>query len=208
VLESSLRLLHPFTPFVTEEIWQKLPKPATVPASLMVTIYPMAEPRLVDERAEREMALLQEVAVAIRTLRSTYSVPPSWSVAAELRVPDAAARALIEQHRAIIEQSARVTLTISESGGAIPQSARQVVRADIEVVVPLKGLVDIDAEKARIRKEIGKAEKEIAAIEKKLGNQQFLANAPAEVVEEQKTRLADEETRRARLTAAVHALGE
>ena len=207
VLESSLRLLHPFSPFVTEEIWQKLPKPATVPASLMVTVYPVAEPRMVDERAEREMALLQEVAVAIRTLRSTYSVPPSWTIAAEVRVPDPAARALIEQHRAIVEQSARVNLTIAEAGGAIPQSARQVVRADIEVVVPLKGLVDIEAEKARIQKEIAKAEKEIASLEKKLGNQQFLANAPAEVVEEQRTRLADEETRRARLTAAVAALG-
>jgi valyl-tRNA synthetase len=207
VLENSLRLLHPFAPFVTEEIWQKLPKPATLPASLMVTVYPMAEPRMVDERAEREMALLQEVAVAIRTVRSTYSVPPSWSIAAEVRVPDPTERALIEEHRAIIEQSARVTLTIAEAGGAIPQSARQVVRADIEVVVPLKGLVDIDAEKARMQKEIGKAEKEIAGIEKKLANQQFLANAPAEVVEEQRTRLADEESRRTRLLAAVAALG-
>ena len=122
---------------------------------------------MVDEIAEREMALLQEVAVAIRTLRSTYSVPPSWSVAAEVRVPDPAARALIEKHRAIIEQSARVNPTISEAGGAIPQSARQLVRADIEVVVPLKGLVDIDAERARIEKEISKAEKEIASLEKK-----------------------------------------
>jgi valyl-tRNA synthetase len=207
VLEHSLRLLHPLSPFVTEEIWQKLPKPATLPASLMVTIYPDADPRMVDERAEREMALLQEVASAIRTLRSTYSVPPSWNVPVSVRVPDPDTRALIEQHRAVIENTARVTMTLSESGGPVEQSARQVVRADIEVVVPLKGLVDIEAEKARIQREIGKAEKEIAGLEKKLANQQFLANAPAEVVEEQRTRLVDEQTRRSRLAAAIEALG-
>jgi valyl-tRNA synthetase len=206
VLELSLRLLHPLIPFATEEIWQKLPKPGSLPASLMVTIYPQAEARLVDEAAEREMSLLQEVAVAIRTLRSTYSVPPSQSVAVEVRVPDATSRALIEQHRAIIERSARVTMTLSESGGHIPQSARTVVRADIEVVVPLVGLVDLDAERARIQKEIAKAEKEIAALDKKLSNDKFVANAPAEVVEEVRTRRADEASRRQRLQNALEAL--
>jgi len=206
VLERSLRLLHPICPFVTEEIWQKLPKPSALPASLMITIYTQPEERLVDEAAERDMALLQEVAVAIRALRSTYSVPPSWTVAVEVRVPDEATRQVIERHRGVIEQSARVTMALAASGGAIPQSARQVVRADIEVVVPLKGLVDVDAESARIQKEIGKADKEIGALKKKLGNEKFIANAPAEVVEEQRTRLADEETRRQRLAAALEAL--
>ncbi|HYU16056.1 MAG TPA: valine--tRNA ligase, partial [Candidatus Acidoferrum sp.] len=89
VLELSLRLLHPLIPFASEEIWQKLPKPSPLPASLMVTVFPQADPRLVDEVAEREMALLQEVAGAIRTLRSTYNVPPSWNVPVEVRAADA-----------------------------------------------------------------------------------------------------------------------
>jgi valyl-tRNA synthetase len=206
VLERSLRLLHPFCPFVTEEIWQKLPRPSGLPGSLMVTVYAQTEKWLIDDEAEREMELLQEVAVAIRTLRSTYGVPPAQEVAAEIRSPDAATRALLEQHRSVVERSARVRLTLVESGGAVPQSGRQVVRASIEVVVPLAGLVDIAAESARIQKEIGKADKEIAQIEKKLGNEKFLANAPAEVVEEQRTRLKGEQSRRQRLGAALEAL--
>jgi valyl-tRNA synthetase len=206
VLELSLRLLHPMIPFATEEIWQKLPKPSQLPESLMVTVYPQADPRLIDEAAEREMSLLLDVAAAIRTLRSTYSVPPSWKVPVEVRAPDAASRALIDQHRTIVEHSARAIMTLAESGGAIPQSARTVVRADIEVVVPLKGLVDLDAEKARIQKEIARADKEIAQVDRKLSNPQFVANAPAEVVEKERTRLADEASRRARLLTALEAL--
>jgi valyl-tRNA synthetase len=206
VLELALRLLHPMIPFATEEIWQKLPKPSSLPASLMVTLYPQPDPRFIDEEAEREMSLLLEVAAAIRTLRSTYSVPPSWTVPVEVRAPDAESRALLEKHRAIVEQSARATMTLTESGGPIPQSARTVVRADIEVVVPLKGLVDLDAEKARIQKEIAKAEKEIGQVDKKLSNQQFLANAPAEVVEKERNRLAEEASRRQRLLTALEAL--
>jgi valyl-tRNA synthetase len=133
-------------------------------------------------------------------------VPPSRNVPVEVRVPDAASRALVERHRGIIELAARATMTIAESGGAIPQSAHQVVRADIEVVVPLKGLVDLDAERARMEKEIGSAEKEIARLEKKLSNQQFVANAPAEVVDKERARLAEEATRRERLQAALEAL--
>jgi valyl-tRNA synthetase len=123
-----------------------------------------------------------------------------------VRVPDAASRGLIEQHRAIIERTARATMTLSESGGHIPQSARTVVRADIEVVVPLAGLVDLDAERARIQKEIAKAEKEIAAVDKKLSNDKFVANAPAEVVEEVRARRADEASRRQRLLTALEVL--
>jgi valyl-tRNA synthetase len=206
VLEHALRMLHPIVPFVTEEIWQRLPKPSALPSSIMVTLYPRPEPGLVDEAAEAEMALLQSVAGAIRTLRSTYAVPPSHVVGAELRVASGERRALIERYRAIIEQAARVTLTIAERGPAVPQSARAVVGADVEVVVPLVGLVDLAAEKSRIAKEIGKADKEIDFVRKKLGNDKFVANAPAEEVDKQRARLAEEEERRRRLSEALEAL--
>jgi valyl-tRNA synthetase len=95
---------------------------------------------------------------------------------------------------------------VSASGEHIAQSAKAIVGADIEVVVPLAGLVDIDAEKARIKKEMGKADKEIATIEKKLGNQNFLSRAPEEVVEEQRRRLAEEQQRRSLLAKALEYL--
>jgi valyl-tRNA synthetase len=207
VLEQSLRLLHPFAPFVTEEIWQKLPKPSSVPASLMVTMFPGADPRLIDEAAEAEMGDLQEIAGHIRSIRSTYSVPPAQTIAAEVRVPDAALRGRVEAQRAVIELAAKVKLAVAASGAHVPSSARAVYKGDVEIVVPLAGLIDLEAEKGRLGKEIGKAEKEIAGIEKKLGNEQFLANAPAEVVEEQRARLVAEQARRARLVAGLEALG-
>jgi valyl-tRNA synthetase len=207
VLERVLRLLHPMVPFVTEEIWQKLPKPGHLPASLMITIYPRSEDALVDAEAEAEMALVQEFAVGVRMLRATYNVPPSWSVPVEVRIPDEATRATIDRHRALVENSARVTMNLTAEGGPIPGSAKEVVRGVAEIVMPLAGLIDVAAEKARIGKDIAKAAKEIATLEKKLANPQFLERAPEEVVAEQRARLADEMARKARLEDALAQLG-
>ncbi len=206
-LEATLRMLHPFIPFVTEEIWQKLPKPAATPGSLMITIYPQADDRFVDEEAEREVGLIKDVAVSIRTLRATYNVPPSKTVSVHVRAPDADKRAILERHSALIETVARVELAIEVEGEHIPQSAKSIVGADIEVVVPLAGMVDIDAEKARIAKEIARADKEVTGIEKKLGNEKFVSRAPEEVVAEQRRRLEEEKMRREALVAALEALG-
>jgi valyl-tRNA synthetase len=207
VLEQTLRMLHPMAPFVTEEIWQKLPKPGHLPASLMVTIYPKGDARFVDETAEREMGLVQEVATAVRMLRSTYNVPPSWSVPVEVRVPDETQRGLVDRHRALVENAARVTMSLTSGGAAVPQSAKEIVGAWAEVVMPLAGLIDIESEKARITKDIAKADKEIGNLEKRLANPQFLERAPEDVVAELRGRLGDEETRKRRLIDALGQLG-
>ncbi len=141
-------------------------------------------------------------------LRSTYNVPPSWSVPVEVRLPAAAAREIIERHRALVENSARVTMTIVAEGGHVAQSAKAVVGADAEVVMVLAGLIDIEAEKTRIGRDIGKADKEIAILEKKLGNEAFVARAPEDVVAEQRARLVEEQTRKQRLSDALVALGQ
>jgi valyl-tRNA synthetase len=206
VLETTLRLLHPFMPFVTEEIWHQLPTPAATPASLMITIYPQAEVRFLDEHAERELGLLKDVTGAIRTLRSTYGVKPSATVAADLRVPDGDKRAIIERHRRLVETMARVELAVVVAGAHVPQSAKVVIGADIEVVVPLAGLIDVEAEKARMSKELAKADKEIARLEAKLANEQFVANAPDSVVEKERARLAEERERRELVAASLAAL--
>jgi len=206
VLETALRLLHPIIPFVTEEIWEKLPKPSEVSGMLMLTVYPRVNEGLIDEAAERDMGLVQDVIVAARTLRATYNVPPAQKIAIEVRVPAADRRAVLETGKFIIESVGRLNVTISTSGDHVPQSAKAIVGGDIEVIVPLAGLVDIDAEKDRIRKEIGKADKEVSGIEKKLGNEKFLARAPKEVVEEQHRRLAEEKQRGKLLAEALEFL--
>ncbi|MCP4448347.1 MAG: valine--tRNA ligase [Myxococcales bacterium] len=206
VLETALRLLHPIIPFVTEEIWQKLPKPSEVSGALVNVLYPQAHEGLIDEAAERDMGLVRDVIVAARTLRATYNVPPAQRIAIEVRVPSEECREVLIGRKSIIESVGRLDVTICEKGDHVPQSAKAIVGGDIEVIVPLAGLVDIDAEKDRIRKEIGKAEKEVSGIEKKLGNEKFLARAPEEVVEEQYRRLAEEKQRGRLLAEALEFL--
>jgi len=209
VLETTMRLLHPFSPFVTEEIWQKLPKPPQLPGSLMITVFPRGDASWIDAGAEAEMQLLQSTAVACRMLKQTYGVSPAQSIAVELRVASAAPRATIEKYLAIVERAAKVTATVISADGAAPtpaDAAKAVVGADVEIVMPLGGLIDVAAEKTRIAKDIGKADKEITTLERKLGNADFLAKAPDDVVAEQRSRLTEEQSRRQRLVDALATL--
>jgi valyl-tRNA synthetase len=207
-LETTMRLMHPFSPFVTEEIWQKLSKPPQLPGSLMITVFPRSDPSWTDAEAEREMRLLQEVAVGCRMLKQTYGVSPAQSTDVELRVGNAEQRAVIECHLGLIERAAKVTARVSAdiAAPAPAGSAKEVVGGDLEIVMPLGGLIDVAAEQSRIAKDIAKADKEIALLDRKLGNADFLARAPEDVVAEQRGRLAEEQARRRRLADALATL--
>jgi valyl-tRNA synthetase len=223
VLESTMRLLHPFAPYVTEEIWQQLPKPPQLPGSLMITVFPKPDPAYVDAAAEAEMQLVQDVAVGCRMLRATYGVTPQKTVTVGLRAaPGSERRALLEQHRELIERSARAQIVIgaafategeglgARDAGAdaiATPPAKTLVGADVEVVMPLGGLIDFAQELKRIQRDLGKAEKEIATLETKLAKPEFIAKADPEVVAENRTRLVDEQQRRQRLLDAIATLG-
>jgi valyl-tRNA synthetase len=205
-LETTMRLLHPFAPFVTEEIWQILPKPPQLPGSLMITVFPRADQQWVDKAAEAEMQMIQDVVVAARMLRQTYGLPPNQQVAVELRIANDAKRDVITRYQDFLGRMARVTATITTSGTAVKGAAKAVVGADVEVVMPLGGLIDPATEKTRIQKDIGKCEKEIGALEKKLNNPDFVSRAPEEVVAEIRQRLAEEKARMQRLMDAIATL--
>ncbi|MEO8553340.1 MAG: class I tRNA ligase family protein, partial [Kofleriaceae bacterium] len=213
-LETTMRLLHPFAPFVTEEIWQKLPKPQQLPESLMITVFPRADPSFRDEAAEAEMKVLQDVVGACRMLRQTYNVPPTQHVPVEIHASEKAV-ATLTTFKGFMERIARINATVVhrrldalEQGlqSAKHGSAKAVVSSELEIVMPLGGLIDPVAEKARIAKDIEKAKKEISVLEKKLGNADFVAKAPEEVVAEQKARLAEENSRLARLIDALRTI--
>nr|AYC79611.1 valine--tRNA ligase [uncultured bacterium] len=202
-LETTMRLLHPFAPFVTEEIWQKLPKPQQLPESLMITVFPRADETWRDAAAEAEIKVLQDVVTACRMLRQTYNVPPKQHVDVELRTTDDATRRTLETFKDFTQKIASVNATIASGGGNVAGAAKAIVSSTLEVVMPLGGLIDPTAEKARLAKEIEKAQKEIGTLEKKLGNADFVAKAPEDVVAEQKARLAEEKSRAERLMEAL-----
>jgi valyl-tRNA synthetase len=197
VLEGSLRLLHPFMPFVTEELWQYLTADAAGqssaerPPSIMVAQYPAPGQGEPNEAAERDFALLREIITGIRNIRNEYKVEPARFVAATIAAGERAA--LIESQRALLARLARVAddrLTIVERLDAKPENAAALVIEDVEIYLPLAGLIDMEAERARLRKELDAAEAEIGRRETRLGSPGFSEKAPANVVQRERDGLA------------------
>ena len=175
-LERTLRLAHPFLPFVTEEIWQSLPG---TNGSIMTAPYPEALPAFRDEAAEAQMATAMEVTRAIRNLRADMSVPPGKVVEVYLA---SGAEMLGAEALAYLQNLARVTFRAAAPEGP----AVKAVATGIELSMAVGELVDTEKEIARLRKEIMELDKEMARVKGKLANEQFLSRAPAGVVEKER----------------------
>jgi valyl-tRNA synthetase len=185
VLERALRLLHPYMPFVTEAIWQYLPHQGE---ALIVAPWPTAEPA--DESVETLFGSVMEIIRAIRNVRAEYKVDPGRRIQAV--VAAGGFTDLLRSQAPIISSLARVDeeqLTIAESVEPVKQSAT-VVTPEVTVYLPLAGMVDLDAERERLRKEIADTERELAHARGLLGNPNFTERAPAAVVERERTREA------------------
>ncbi len=192
VLEASLRCIHPVMPFITEELWQRVARPADSPASIALTRLPTERDGRRDADAAREMAIVQAVVTAARTIRSEREVHPGAVVPVVLRSNDPAVRELLESERGAIQTLVKTEdLTVEPSGGERPRGAALGVGAGVEVLVLLKGIVAFDKEAARIERELKKTEKNLAAIEKKLGSKGFAERAPADVVEASQRELGE-----------------
>jgi valyl-tRNA synthetase len=202
VLETTLRLLHPFMPFITEEIWQRLPHQGE---SIMVAAYPKASRRRSDPQAEQAMTRRIELISAIRNVRSENRVSPAARLTGTLK--PAAASDDLPEIVAQIEALAR--LTIVEVSPTAPRRAGSAVvttSAGDEVQVHLEGVVDLGAERQRLAKEIDKVDQEIAFLEGKLGRPEFVERAPAEVVGRERARLDEHRRARARLAENLRAI--
>ena len=212
-LEKALRLLHPFTPFVTEEIWQHL-KAAWPGAdccweeSLMITRWPEADETLLDDEAEADMALLMDLIRQIRNARAEFDVMPGKRVPAI--VVGARKLAMLEAQRGLLTFLAKVDdaqLTLTRALDEKPKKAVALVAAEgVEAYLPLAGLVDLEQETARLRKTLAGADREIRRAQGMLANEGFLAKAPPHVVQQQRDRLAEQQERRTRLEARLQAL--
>lgn len=178
VLEASLRLAHPFLPFITEEIWRSLPGVAEESA-LIVQSYPGAYSELQSEAAEAEMDAVMEVTRAIRNLKAELGVPQ--------QAVDVAILGDGNLNLDYVEQRARARITRERPAGP----AATAVAAGIEIAVAVAGLVDIDAEKARLGKERESVAKELGGVEGRLNNESFIGRAPAEIVEKTRKQVED-----------------
>jgi valyl-tRNA synthetase len=191
VLEQLLRLLHPFMPFITEEIWQALPGGKTA-ASIMLASYPVPRAEWDAYRdGAAEMELVMEVIKAIRNIRGEMEVAPSREIAAILDCRSDATLSLLKHNEVYIMRLARLASLAIGQGVARPEDAALQVAGDVEIVVPLKGLVDVEEEEKRLAKELGKIDKDIEFLGKKLENPSFVERAPADVVAKEREKLEE-----------------
>lgn len=206
VLDQSLRLLHPFMPFVTEEVWQYLyrssePDTRLWPASaLIIAPWPQADIREQDEEAEREFGLVQEVITRIRDARNQMNVESARRIPALLVVGDAIS--MFEGQTPLIEFLARTEKpqlyrTLEQK----PEQAMSLLAGNVEIYLPLAGMLDIAKELERLDKEIAQAQQELGRLQGKLANQNFVTRAKPEVVEKEREKLAAQQERVARLQA-------
>lgn len=205
VLEQALRLAHPMMPFVTEEIWGKLPveHPAS---SIMIAPWPETDDSWKDPAAEDDFGRVQSVVSAVRSFRSQYGISPKARLNPAAASQDAGMLAAIERETELICRLAGLdSLTIRDSFGDAPGA--RVISGPLEILIPLEGLIDVEAERQRLQKLIAKAEQEIAKISDKLGKEGFVARAPEAVVAEQRRRLEQETAALGKLRAQLSSLG-
>lgn len=212
-LDASLRLLHPVMPFITEKLWGKLNEVAPVreisgvtltPSDLLITAaWPLVAPELIDAGAEAEFALVQEVISTIRQVRTTYKVPPKQKVLISAKAPAAIASRLLPQ-KDLIETLANVTC--GEIGPKVEKPADAAAAMVAGTEHYLHGLVQADAEKARLTKRLEEVTKSVAALQGRLANKSYADRAPANLVQQTRDQLAAAEKEAEALRVQVAAL--
>ena len=207
VLEQALRLMHPIMPFLTEEIWQQLPlADPERPDSLMIASWPEPDAEAIDMAAEADMTFLQAVISSARTIRSELNVPQSKKIHLVLAAGSTASAERLETHRDYVQALVGAESIDIGTDLTQPASSGSAVVGDIEIYVPLEGLIDTDAEARRLRKEIDKFLSLITALDKKLGNEGFLKKAPTAVVEKERLRRQEYDTSLQKLTSSLEML--
>lgn len=194
VLEHTLRLLHPFMPFITEEIWQHIPHEGK---SIMVADWPTGEEAKLDDASEVEMTTIMETIKAIRNMRAEVNAAPSKKTEVILHLSDESLTDVFAKNSGYLETLASAkNVTILAKDDAKPENAMTAVVNGVEIYLPLAGLIDVEKETARLNKELATLDKEVSRLDKKLSNAGFIAKAPADIVEKEKEKLKGYEEKR------------
>jgi len=195
VLNSALKLLHPFMPFITEEIWQKLPQDED---SIMVSAFPEYKEERTDSAVEKEMATVMEVITGIRNIRGEMNLNPGLKLNVLVKTSNAKKQKILQDQASYIRELARVDRL--ETGAEIekPKVSASSVLGEMDLIIPLEGMMDFQEERNRVEKELKKIAKDLIFLDKKLSNPNFVKKAPAEVIEkdeQRKTSLSEKQAK-------------
>lgn len=188
VLDNTMRLLHPFMPFITEEIWQNLPHSGE---SITVAAWPTVNVDLSDAEAAEEMKLLVEIIRTVRNIRAEVNTPLSKKISLILKTKDEKIAEILQKNSAYIERFCNPEVLTIGTKVEEPEQAMTAVVTGVELILPLQGLINIEEELKRLEKEREKLDKEVERVQKKLGNEGFVSKAPAQVIEEERAKEKD-----------------
>jgi valyl-tRNA synthetase len=203
VFESALRMLHPFMPFITEELWQNL---AHKGESIVIAPYPEFDPEMLADTAESQTELIQEIVTKVRNIRSEMGVDSRLPVSLRVETTDQELGRLLSEARDYIFKLAQVGQMEIVPQLSRDKLAARAVAGGLAIEVPLEGLIDVDAERMRLNREMERVRREIESLERKLSNASFVERAPKDVVEENRRRLADYRDQAAKLDEGLNRL--
>ncbi len=209
VLESLLRLLHPIIPFVTEEIWQQVaPRAGVEGDTIMLRPFPTVEEGTTHENAEADIEWVRQFILGIRQIRGEMDISPGKPLPVILQNAAAEDQARAEKFMHLLQRVGRVESITTLGVDQTSPTAATALLGELRLLVPMKGLIDIEAERARLQKQMQRANVDLAKTQGKLGNANFVNNAPADVVTQEKQRAIDFEKTIAQLAEQLEKLTE
>lgn len=188
IFENLLKVVHPFMPFLTEELWHLIEE-RSESESISLSEYPVADKSLINIQAETEMNFIRDIITAVRNIRGEMNIPPSKYINAFIKTSG-----LNDYQLDYIKKLARVENIIVSKNIEKPKASASAILKDAEIYIPLEGLIDLDVERNRLQKEISRLEGALTGINKKLSNEKFVQNAAKEVVERERVKKSDWET--------------
>jgi len=215
VLEQALRMLHPFMPYLTEELWQKLPGVSnsmhgaaysSADATIMLTEFPKGNDSLIDESAESEMAAVIELITKVRNIRSEMNIKPGEKVSVHIAARDGLQKIFAENEPQVLKLARAEKMLLAQNLDVPKASAKAVLTGGAEIAIPLEGLIDFDKERERLQNQLAKLDTELERLNGQLSNQNFVERAPAEKVQELKDRQSEIEQQTKTLQANMEAL--
>jgi valyl-tRNA synthetase len=216
ILEVALRMLHPFMPYLTEELWFKLPNTSNAlhheayknaEATIMLTSFPSGDAKAIDEKAESEMQAVIELISKVRNIRAEMQIKPSDRIAIHVAADDNFRRIFSENEAQILKLARADKLNLANNLDVPRASAKAVITGGAEIAIPLEGLIDFEQERNRLQNQLSKLDNELQRLNGQLGNANFVDKAPAEKVQEIRDRVAEIGMQTKALKLNLEALG-